>query len=55
MGELQAGAVVFDENEAPTTVLAAHPVLRDRPCFRVTFSDAAAIVADDGHLWTTLD
>jgi replicative DNA helicase len=36
-------------------VLAAHPVQIGRPCYRVTFSDGAAIVADADHLWTTTD
>ena len=55
MGGLQAGDVVFDDRGAPCSVLAAHPVQIGRPCFRVTFSDGAEIVADEDHLWTTID
>lgn len=51
MGELVAGDRVYDEDGLPCTVVAAGEVQRDRPCYRVTFSDATAIVADAEHEW----
>ena len=55
MGALRAGDVVFDERGMQCRVVAAHPVQIGRPCFRVRFSDGAEVVADEDHLWTTLD
>jgi len=55
MGEIQAGEVVFDERGEQCRVIAAHPVQYGRPCYRVTFSDGASIVADEDHLWLTID
>ena len=52
MGDLKPGDTVFDETGAPCRVLFAHPVMEDRPCYRVTFSDGTSIVADEDHLWT---
>lgn len=51
MGDLKDGDVVFDENGLPTRVVQAHPVMRDRTCYRVMFSDGSEIVADAGHNW----
>lgn len=53
MGEIGAGDVVFDETGQPCTVLAAHPVRYDRPCYEVTFSDGSVVTADEEHLWWT--
>jgi hypothetical protein len=53
MGELKDGDQVFDELGRPCTVLTAHPVRYDRPCFEVEFSDGSTIVADAEHLWWT--
>jgi phage terminase large subunit-like protein len=53
MGELVAGDVVFDEEGIPCNVLEAHPVLHDRRCYNVVFSDESSIVADAEHLWET--
>lgn len=53
MGALTAGDVVFDEAGATCTVLAAHAVRHDRPCYRVQFSDGSSVVADAEHLWWT--
>ena len=55
MGSIRAGDVVFDESGAQCRVLAAHPVQIGRPCFRVRFSDGSEIVADEDHLWTTIN
>ena len=55
MGLLRAGDFVFDEWGAQCRVLAAHPVQIGRPCFKVKFSDGSTIIADEDHLWTTID
>lgn len=54
MGDLTTGDRVFDELGRPTTVTAVSPVLNDRKCYEVVFSDGSAIVADAEHLWTTI-
>lgn len=51
MGDLRRGDRVFDETGKPATVLAAHDVQEDRPCYRVTFDDKTEVVADADHLW----
>lgn len=53
MGGLTVGQEVFGPDGQPTLVVAATDVMVDRPCYRVTFSDGARIVADAGHLWLT--
>lgn len=53
MGELGVGDQVFDDGGQICTVLEAHPVLRERTCYQVTFSDGTKIVADHEHLWET--
>lgn len=55
MGQLRDGDRVFDERGAPCKVLRAHPYLIGRSCYRVKFSDGAEIVADEDHLWMTID
>ncbi|MDQ1619524.1 MAG: replicative helicase, partial [Actinomycetota bacterium] len=37
----------------PTTVVAATPVMADRRCYEVVFSDGSTIVADAEHGWLT--
>src|SRR5262249_37874834 len=53
MGEIQVGAEVFDEQGRRCRVIAATPVMHDRPCYEVEFSDGTVIVADAQHLWQT--
>jgi DNA segregation ATPase FtsK/SpoIIIE-like protein len=53
MGEIQVGDEVFDERGCRSTVIAATPVMHDRPCYEVEFSDGTVIVADAEHLWQT--
>ena len=55
MGQLQAGAEVFDERGKPCTVTFATPVMHNRECYEVVFSDGSVIVADADHLWATSD
>ncbi|SCE72402.1 LAGLIDADG-like domain-containing protein [Micromonospora echinospora] len=53
MGDLRVGDRVFDERGRPCTVIAATPVMHDRPCYEVEFSDGTVIVADAEHQWRT--
>ncbi|MGB8385426.1 MAG: hypothetical protein WCG47_30005, partial [Dermatophilaceae bacterium] len=53
MGDVKVGDRLFDEHGQVCTVLAAHPVRLDRPCYRITFSDGTQIVADAEHQWFT--
>ena len=53
MGELADGDVVFDDRGRPCTVVTAHPVRHDRPCYRVAFSDGSTVLVDGEHLWST--
>lgn len=52
MGEIKAGDYVLDEFGQPIRVAATSDVMSDKLCFRVSFADGFAIVADAGHLWT---
>jgi hypothetical protein len=53
IGELQPGDAVFDENGTPCKVVAVSRVMHNRPCWRLTFSDGAEIIADAQHQWAT--
>ncbi|MET7706731.1 FtsK/SpoIIIE domain-containing protein [Micromonospora sp. NPDC005413] len=53
MGDLQVGGKVFDEHGRMCTIVAATPVMYDRPCYEVEFSDGTVIVADAQHQWRT--
>ncbi len=53
MGEVEVGQHVLASDGSPTRVVAATGVLRGRPCFALTFSDGASIVADYQHNWVT--
>jgi DNA segregation ATPase FtsK/SpoIIIE-like protein len=53
MGELRVGGQVFDEHGRPCTIVAATPVMHERPCYEVEFSDGTVIVADAEHQWRT--
>ena len=53
MGEVAVGDVLLDADGRPTRVVAATGVLRDRPCFEITFSDGTRVVADAEHQWLT--
>src|SRR5215831_2588822 len=55
MGEVQVGGEVFDERGRRCTIIAATPVMHDRPCYEVEFSDGTVIVADAEHQWLTWD
>ena len=55
MGDLTAGDKVFDERGAVCNVIATSPIMYDRPCYEITFSDGAKIIADAGHQWIADD
>jgi intein/homing endonuclease len=51
MGDICTGDTVFDGDGHPTQVVLAHPVLYNRPTYRVEFDSGTSIVADENHLW----
>lgn len=53
MGTLSPGDFVFGIDGKPTRVLACSEVMRERPCYQLTFDDGSSFVADEGHLWLT--
>lgn len=48
---IQVGDWIYGSDGRPVRVSYVTPVFEGRPCSRVTFSDGASIVCDDGHLW----
>jgi replicative DNA helicase len=53
MGDVAVGDFLVGADGGPTRVVAATDVMMGRPCFRVTFADGTAIVADAAHQWLT--
>ncbi len=53
MGDVAVGDRVLGADGSPTSVVAATGVMRGRPCYELTFSDGATIVADYQHNWVT--
>jgi replicative DNA helicase len=53
MGEVRVGDQVMGDNGAPVRVAAVTEVMLGRPCYRITFADGSAIVADALHQWRT--
>ena len=53
MGEIRVGDELLGADGRPTRVVAATGVMAGRPCFEVTFSDGAVLVADAEHQWLT--
>ena len=51
MGDLNVGDTVFAKDGTPTSVIEVSEVFTGNDCFRITFSDGTAIVADAGHRW----
>jgi len=54
MADVEAGDCLLDENGQPCIVLAATGIMLGHPCYRITFSDGASLVADEGHQWHTM-
>lgn len=53
MGDLNDGEQVFAEDGSTCTVVKAHTVMLNRPCYEVIFDDGASLIADHEHLWVT--
>lgn len=53
MGEVRPGDFLLDATGRPTRVVAATDILRDRPCYRISFDDGTSVVADAEHQWLT--
>ncbi|GHC73688.1 hypothetical protein GCM10007079_07850 [Nocardiopsis terrae] len=53
MGEVRVGDELIAADGSPTRVVAATDVMRDRPCYEVTFDDGTVVVADAQHQWLT--
>lgn len=51
--EIQAGDVILASDGTRTMVTAESPVYHDKPCYRLTFSTGASIVASLDHRWMT--
>ena len=51
MRDVKPGDHLVGSDGRATLVTLATPVALGRPCYRVTFSDGASIVADGEHLW----
>ncbi|WP_102144334.1 replicative DNA helicase [Mycobacterium hubeiense] len=53
MGEVAVGDTLIGADGNPTTVVAATPVMHDRPCYTVEFDDGTSLIADAEHQWPT--
>ncbi|MFD3485228.1 replicative DNA helicase [Streptomyces sp. NPDC058665] len=53
MGEAQPDDFLLDATGRPTRVVAATGIMRDRPCYKITFDDGSSVVADAEHQWLT--
>lgn len=53
MGDITVGMEVFSNDGTPARVIAVTDVMEGRPCYRITFSDGAQLIADEHHLWLT--
>lgn len=53
MGAVKEGDTVFDETGKPCRVTYVSPVMEDRPCYEVVFSDGTRVVSDAEHRWQT--
>jgi replicative DNA helicase len=51
MGAVQVDDQLLGADGKPTTVVAATDVMVGRPCYFLTFSDGATVVADEQHQW----
>jgi replicative DNA helicase len=54
MGALQAGAEILGGDGWPCKVLGTSGI-NHRPCYRVTLSDGAVLIADDQHRWAVTE
>jgi len=53
MEYIEVGDVLFDEKGNTCNVINTTEVMKDRPCYKITFSDGTEIIADEDHQWVT--
>ena len=53
MGDVSVGDELIDADGRPTRVVAATPVMEERPCYEIDLADGTTIVADASHQWPT--
>jgi len=53
LGEVQVGDLVFDEDGNPCRVTYISPIMNDRPCYELVFSDGSRVITDAEHRWQT--
>ncbi|MEZ0053765.1 replicative DNA helicase [Mycobacterium sp. MAA66] len=53
MGDVSVGDELIGADGRPTRVVAATPVMEERPCYEVGLADGTTIVADGSHQWPT--
>ena len=51
MKYLEAGDAVYDETGNACKIIHATKIMKDRPCYEVTFCDNSKIVCNEQHLW----
>jgi len=55
MGTVQVGDEVYGPEGKPTRVIGASETFYDHPCYELTFTDGAKVVAGEDHLWRVWD
>ncbi len=53
MGDVRVGDELVAADGSPTRVVETTDVMRDRPCYEITFDDGTVVVADAQHQWLT--
>lgn len=53
MGDLKDGDRIFNSRGGVCNVVKAHEIMHNRPCYKMTFDNGEAIIADEEHLWFT--
>ncbi len=53
MGALVEGDTVFSDTGAPCKVTYVSPILHERECFEVEFTDGSTVICDASHEWET--
>jgi len=55
MLDIQVGDKVFDENGNICNVVGISEIFKDRPSYKITFSDGTETIADENHEWLVDD
>lgn len=53
MEHLKIGDYVFDECGQPTKIIAISEIFRNKPCYKLIFSDETEVIASETHEWIT--